>query len=155
MWEMGQMSKVYDPYVEAIDTSKGTYYSEKCVEDALKEADATIFATDHEEFRSLDLAGFVGNLAVIDCKNIVKKCDDLVYLGIGEMANEYIPQTPLHPCTSGGRPQFLSNLQTAACKPMAKLSPTEGIPGDAVEEDSEFCVRKCTVLPQIVPGIRD
>jgi len=65
------------------------------------------------------------------------------------------PQTPLHPRPPTGRPQFLSHLQTAACKPVAELFPAEGLPGDAVEEDGRFCVGECDLLPQIVPGTRD
>jgi UDP-N-acetyl-D-glucosamine dehydrogenase len=80
----GANIRVYDPYAESIDTRKGTYYSEDCIEDTLKKADAAIFVVDHDEFGSLDIdLGVMNNPVVIDCKNIVKNCDDAVYYGIG------------------------------------------------------------------------
>jgi hypothetical protein len=38
---------------------------------------------------------------------------------------------------------------------VAELFPPEGIIGDSVKENGEFCVVECALLPQIVPGTRD
>lgn len=87
----GGKVKVYDPYVRSIDTDCGRFLSEKSIEEALKDVDCAIFATDHTEIKNtiLDLEGIVRDMkhrVIIDCRNIFSdvKSKDIIYLGLGK-----------------------------------------------------------------------
>ena len=83
---LGANIKVFDPFADFILTKEGSFFSEKCIEDTLKEADCSVFITDHDVFRELDLVKhlyLMRSPIIIDCKNLFNDLDGAIYLGIG------------------------------------------------------------------------
>ena len=81
--------KVYDPYVNAIETRFGMFVSENCIEDASRDVDCAVFITDHNEFNNINLEKIqklMRHPVIIDCRNIFKNVDDgsIIYYGIGK-----------------------------------------------------------------------
>lgn len=86
----GAEVKVYDPYVSSIRTEGGEFYSEKTIEDALKESDCAVFVIDHDPFRRLDhkIFNLMRSKVVVDCKNIFNdNLKSVIYVGIGKVGD--------------------------------------------------------------------
>jgi UDP-N-acetyl-D-glucosamine dehydrogenase len=84
---LGAKIKVYDPYVKSIKTKIGEFYSEKKVEDALKNADCAVFVVDHDLFREIEMGRMrelMDSSVVVDCKNTFDESSGIAYLGIGK-----------------------------------------------------------------------
>ena len=84
---LGAQIKVYDPYVKSIKTKVGKFYSEKSVEDALRDGDCAVFVVDHDVFRKMEMGRMkelMESPVVVDCKNMFDKGSRVVYLGIGK-----------------------------------------------------------------------
>lgn len=91
--ERGAKLKVYDPYVKAIKTKAGEFYSEQTLGQILDWAECAIFTTDHTEFKKEKekIANFLKSknrqTVIIDCKNILSGCEwnknKVVYLKLG------------------------------------------------------------------------
>jgi UDP-N-acetyl-D-glucosamine dehydrogenase len=79
--------KVYDPYVKSIKTKVGEFYSEKSMEDTLRDVDCAVFVVDHDVFRKMEMGwmrGLMKSPVVVDCKNVFDNGSGVVYLGIGK-----------------------------------------------------------------------
>ena len=84
---LGAKIKVFDPFADFITTKEGSFFSEKCIEDTLKESDCSVFITDHDLFNELDLRKYLYLMKspiIIDCKNLFNELDGAMYLGIGK-----------------------------------------------------------------------
>jgi len=84
---LGANVKVYDPYSESIQTEVGVYYSEKSIKEVLTKTDCAIFVVDHDDFKTLEIESLIKLMntpVIVDCKNIFKDVDQLIYLGIGK-----------------------------------------------------------------------
>ena len=86
---LGAEIKVYDPYVKSIKTKVGEFYSEKSMEDALRDVDCAVFVVDHDVFKGIEMEQIkelMGLHVVVDCKNLFDGAGDGdgVYLGIGK-----------------------------------------------------------------------
>jgi UDP-N-acetyl-D-glucosamine dehydrogenase len=82
---LGAKIKVFDPFTGSITTKEGSLLSEKCIEDTLKESDCSVFITDHDLFKELDLGKslcLMRSPVIIDCKNLFNELDGTMYLGI-------------------------------------------------------------------------
>ena len=87
---LGADVKVYDPYSESIQTEVGVYCSEKSINGVLTKTDCAIFIVDHDEFKTLEiesLSKLMNCPVIVDCKNIFKNVDQLIYLGIGKSSD--------------------------------------------------------------------
>ena len=87
---LGANIKVYDPHAKSIKTKVGIHHSEKSVNEVLTKADCAIFIVDHDEFKTFEielLIKLMNNPIIVDCKNIFKNIDQLIYLGIGKNNN--------------------------------------------------------------------
>jgi UDP-N-acetyl-D-glucosamine dehydrogenase len=82
--------KVYDPYVQYIETNCGRFHSEKAVEDALDCVDCAIFVTDHTIIKKKtnlnELVKYMKYPIIVDCRNIFDdtKNNNIIYRGIGK-----------------------------------------------------------------------
>ncbi len=91
--DRGGYVKVYDPYVNSINTCYGTYTSEKSIEDALHNVDCVVFVTDHTVFKTIDLDEITSLMKfpiIIDCRNIFDVTNQKsknIYYGIGKENN--------------------------------------------------------------------
>ena len=80
--DKGADLEIYDPYLPQESTKGST-------DDLLSDAEAVLIATDHDEFKKLELQDFTKNgiQVLIDGKNIFNKTSfshpDLIYKGIG------------------------------------------------------------------------
>lgn len=85
---LGAAVKVYDPFAKSINTFYGEIFSEKNIEDCLKNADCAIFVTDHILFKNVEIEKIRNLLKfpfIVDCRNIFpNKLDGLLYIGIGK-----------------------------------------------------------------------
>ena len=87
---LGADVKVYDPYSESIQTEVGVYYSEKSIKEVLTKTDCAIFIVDHDDFKTLEIESLIKLMntpVIVDCKNIFKDVDQLIYLGIGKSSD--------------------------------------------------------------------
>ena len=87
---LGANVKVYDPYSESIQTEVGVYYSEKSIKEVLTKTDCAIFIVDHDDFKTLEIESLIKLMntpVIVDCKNIFKDVDQLIYLGIGKSSD--------------------------------------------------------------------
>lgn len=85
--DLGAKIKIYDPFANSVKTKAGKFYSEARIEDALKDSDCAIFITDHDSFRDLDIrevCKLLKHPICIDCKNLFKKTENIIYYGIGK-----------------------------------------------------------------------
>jgi nucleotide sugar dehydrogenase len=87
---LGAEIVVFDPYVgndENLESMKAIQVNS--LEEAIKDADAVIIATDHSEFRKLDMEIFKNtgkSLIIVDGRNILnpgKIPNNIRYVGIG------------------------------------------------------------------------
>jgi UDP-N-acetyl-D-glucosamine dehydrogenase len=91
--KLGSDVKVYDPYVDYIEIGGKKIRSENTIEDALKDSDCAIFATDHDVFCQLDVEFLekMGVRIIVDCRNIFNKelfeNTNINYLAIGKPNN--------------------------------------------------------------------
>ena len=84
---LGAEIKVYDPYVKIIETKAGEFYSEKSVEDALRDVDCAVFVVDHDVFKEKgmeQIKELMDSPVIVDCKNVFKETGKAIYLGIGK-----------------------------------------------------------------------
>jgi UDP-N-acetyl-D-glucosamine dehydrogenase len=84
---LGADLRVYDPYVKSIKTKVGEFYSEKSVEDTLRDVDCAVFVVDHDVFKGIEMEQIeelMGSHVVVDCKNAFDKGSGVVYLGVGK-----------------------------------------------------------------------
>ena len=83
----GAEVRVYDPYVESIETKVGVLHSEKSIEDALRDVDCAVFVVDHDVFMGMKIEQvreLMASPVIVDCKNIFKRTANVVYLGVGK-----------------------------------------------------------------------
>ena len=91
--DRGGHVKVYDPYVDSINTCYGTHTSEKSIEDALHNVDCAVFVADHTVFKTINLDEITSLMKfpiIIDCRNIfdvTKQKSKNIYYGIGKGNN--------------------------------------------------------------------
>ena len=90
--KLGGKIRVYDPYVDIIETRVGSFKSDITLEAALKDMDCALFLVDHDRFRMLDascLKSLLRHPVVIDGKNIFnsENMEGIIYLAIGKPDN--------------------------------------------------------------------
>lgn len=86
---LGGKIKIYDPYVEVIETRVGPFKAEASLEAALRDIDCAMFLVEHNRFKGLKAAYFKSLMQhpiIIDCKNIFNREDmeGMIYLAIGK-----------------------------------------------------------------------
>jgi len=89
---LGAKVVVFDPYVERITTSHGSFNSKKDAAEALTGADCAIVLVDHDCFKDIDIAQLAKKMKkpiIIDCKNIYHDDPRITYLGIGKVNKIY------------------------------------------------------------------
>ncbi|MFA5394789.1 MAG: nucleotide sugar dehydrogenase [Methanogenium sp.] len=78
---------LHDPGISEFKVGSEILTCEKSLEKALSLADCAIFLVDHDEYTTLSQEKIIENMKipiVIDCKNIFKENDKLIYSGIGK-----------------------------------------------------------------------
>ncbi|MEM4729868.1 MAG: nucleotide sugar dehydrogenase [Thermoplasmata archaeon] len=68
----GAKVSYYDPYVPAIKLQHNNLKSQKIKSDFIKQADAVIITTNHDEFRKINSFPFKKDALIIDCFNHLK-----------------------------------------------------------------------------------
>jgi UDP-N-acetyl-D-glucosamine dehydrogenase len=83
----GVKVKIHDPYVSEFTTKFGTIKGQSSIAETLKDVDCAIFLVDHDEYVRINLKAETASMkqpVIIDCKNIFKEHDGVVYYGIGK-----------------------------------------------------------------------
>lgn len=83
---LGAHVKVYDPHVRSIKTKAGEFYSEKVIEDALRDSDGAVFVVDHDRFKEITLERIkelMTSNVIVDCKNLFNDSKNCLVIGKG------------------------------------------------------------------------
>lgn len=84
---MGANVTIHDPYVSVFHTKSGVIKSEASISDALRNTDCAVFLVDHDEYTQINQTMMVDLMKypiIVDCKNIFKEHNELMYCGIGK-----------------------------------------------------------------------
>jgi UDP-N-acetyl-D-glucosamine dehydrogenase len=83
---LGANVTISDPYVKSFKTKNGELEIEHNIETALKDCDCAVFLVDHDPYTTINqdtIKSLMKQPIVVDCKNIFKNHNDLMYHGLG------------------------------------------------------------------------
>ncbi|BDZ69142.1 nucleotide sugar dehydrogenase [Methanobacterium ferruginis] len=77
--EKNAIFRIYDPYVNSLQTKFGIFYSEKSLNKSLNWADCVIILTDHDEFKQNEKINEIlssDEKIIVDTRNVIKGFND-------------------------------------------------------------------------------